>query len=304
MVGKINKEELLDSVSKLPVLSKVVSRAIQLISDPNCSIRDLVDIVSKDQTISAKVVKLANSAFYGTPRRITSLSEALVRLGLKTANSLLITASVSNVFKNMASNKIMTQKQLWSHSYAVAFLSGSIAKATRRQDRDLAFTAGILHDIGKLILANYLKKSYEDVLKLAINQGAELWAIEEKSLGISHAMVGGMVLDYWSFPEVIVTAVARHHLPIKENEFDPLAGILRLADGMVLEKGIGISGENSQSELNDFIQKNLGISDEMRSAFLDLLDSELVAMSELFGNGEDGLSLVLLPDSVKSVKEI
>jgi putative nucleotidyltransferase with HDIG domain len=300
MISKINRDDLLISVSKLPVLSKVVSHAIKIISDPNCSIRELVDVISKDQSISAKVVKLANSAFYGTPRRITSLSEALVRLGLKTTNSLLITASVSNLFKNMANSNILNQRQLWSHSYAVAFTSGSIAKASRRADRDLAFTSGILHDIGKLILANYLKSSYEEVFKLALNSNAELWDVEEKTLGFSHATVGGLVLDHWSFPEAIITSIANHHKVISESEFDPLVGILQLSDGLVIEKGIGISSGPPRLEAFELIQNKLGLSDEMLLGISDLLDSELGTMSEFFGSDEFGMSLAILPDSMKN----
>ena len=297
MIRKINKEELLVSVNRLPVLSNVVSKAIKLIEDPNCSIRELSDIISKDQSISVKVVRLANSAFYGTPRKMTSLHEALIRLGLKTSRSLLITASMSNLFRKMADGFIITKSQLWTHSYAVAFISGSIAKATKRVDNDIAFTAGIIHDIGKLILANHLKNSYQDIVKLSIDSNVELWTVEDQKLGLNHATIGGLVLDHWNFPETIVTAVSNHHSLTCESEFDSLTGVLTLADGLAIEKGIGISSVGIPHELIGYIQEIISLSDEKRTRITDLLMDELASLGELFHEDKEGVPLALMTDS-------
>ena len=284
MVGKIKKEELLESVTKLPVLSEVVMRAIKLIDDPQCSIRELTDLMSKDQSISAKIIKIANSAFYGFPRKIFSLSEAFIILGFRTIRSLLITASVSDLLKGPVDGYIITKGDLWKHSYAVAFTAGNVAKSVRRHMMDTAFTAGILHDIGKLILGNYLKGAYQEVLLTAQTSNISLAMAEEKLLGYNHAAVGGMVLDHWNFPEIIVNAVSNHHQIMNQENYEPMDAILHLADNWVLEEGIGIAPCEGIIEPDLEIQHTMGLSIEMKDEILNRLKTELTAMEEIFND--------------------
>lgn len=304
MIGKIKKDDLLQSVSKLPVLSEVVTRAMNLIDDPNCSIRELTDILSKDQSLSAKIIKLANSAFYGFSRKIHSLSEAFIILGFKTVRSLLITASVSDVLKGPLEGYVITKGELWRHSYAVAYTAGNIAKTVKKPVMDAAFTAGILHDIGKLILGNYLKGSYQEILKISQNNNICLSEAEEQSLGYNHATVGGMVLDYWNFPEVLVNAVANHHKKIENNDFDQLTGILYLSDGWVLQKGIGLAQNEPPSEVNGFMQKAMGLSDEFKDSIIRNLDAELIMMSDIFFEDKSGVKLSYMPEGEGNKKKI
>lgn len=306
MIGKIDKEELLDSVTKLPVLSEVVYRAMKLIDDPQCSIRDLTDLISKDQSISAKVMKIANSAFYGFPRKIHSLSEAFIILGFRTIRSLLITASVSDLLRGPVDGYIITKGDLWKHSYAVAFTAGNVARSVKKQLLDASFTAGILHDIGKLILGNYLKGTYQEVLSTARNTNITLPEAEEKLLGYNHAVVGGMVLDHWNFPEVIVNAVSNHHKPLSNgnDEYDPMTGILHVADGWVLEKGIGIVQQENLYKMDTLILQKMGISDETRDDIFKRLDSELVSMHEIFNSDKAGVKLSVMPDVANRKKGI
>lgn len=294
MLRKLTDTEIIDSVDNLPVLSAVVNKSIVILGDPNCSIRDLTDLISKDQSITAKIIKMANSAFYGYPRQIRTLSEAIVILGFRKIRTLLITASASTHLNGSVEGYMIAKGELWKHSYAVAFISGLISKLTGKGQPDEAFTVGILHDIGKLILGNFLRGSYNEIVDLAHETDVNFAVAEERILGIHHAEVGGIILDKWNFPSFMSGTVRKHHHPLESEENKTLVEILSLADTWVREFGIGIGiGDNHPSDdLEQYIIKELGIDETIKSQIQGYLIGEMEQMEDLFPSDKNSVDLV------------
>lgn len=292
MLKKVTDQQILESVNNLPVLSEVVNRSIVMLGDTECSIRDLTDLISKDQSITAKIIKMANSAFYGYPRQIRTLSEAIVILGFRQIRTLLITASASTHLNGTVEGYMIAKGDLWKHSYAVAYVAGLISKLSQKSKPDEAFTAGILHDIGKLILGNFLKGSYSEVVKLANENKINFATAEEKLLGIHHAEVGGRILEKWNFPEFMVHTVRKHHNPLESDENKALIGIVSLANTWVREFGIGISDNNDTDNLEESIIKELDIDESMKKHVEEYLSSEMKQMGDLFPNDDKSVKLV------------
>lgn len=292
MLKKVTDKEILESVNNLPVLSEVVNRSIAMLGDSECSIRDLTDLISKDQSITAKIIKMANSAFYGYPRQIRTLSEAIVILGFRQIRTLLITASASEHLNGTIEGYMIAKGDLWKHSYAVAYVAGLISKLSEKAKPDEAFTTGILHDIGKLILGNFLKGSYSEVVKLANENKISFAIAEEKLLGIHHAEVGGRILEKWNFPEFMTFAVRKHHNPLENDECKALIGIVNLADTWVREFGIGISDIDNSSSFEEHIIKELGIDESVKKHVEEYLTSEMDKMKDLFPDDNKSVKLV------------
>lgn len=293
MLRKVSKEIILKSVENLPALSEVVSRCMTMLGDPNCSIRELTELISKDQSITAKIIRIANSAFYGYSRQIKTLSDAIVILGFRQIRTLLITASTSNHLSGKVEGYMIAKGELWKHSYAVAFTSGLISRLTNKGESDEIFTAGILHDIGKLVLGNHLKGSYRDIVSYAQKKNISIAAAEEKILGMHHAEVGGLILEHWNFPEVMTESVRMHHNPLDVEENRDLVGVLNLADNWVRERGIGVGACNNISDgLEDSILKNLKIDEDIKEQVLGYLEDEMAQMEDIFPASEDTVKLV------------
>ncbi len=292
MLKKVTNQQILESVNNLPVLSEIVNRSIAMLSDSECSIRDLTELISKDQSITAKIIKMANSAFYGYPRQIRTLSEAIVILGFRQIRTLLITASASTHLNGTIDGYMIAKGELWKHSYAVAYTAGLISKLSEKAKPDEAFTAGILHDIGKLILGNFLKGSYSEVVELANEHKINFAIAEEKLLGIHHAEVGGLILEKWNFPEFMTFAVRKHHNPLESDEGKELIGIVSLADTWVKEFGIGISDNQDSESLEENIIKELSIDEGVKKHVEEYLSSEMNKMRDLFPDDNKSVKLV------------
>jgi putative nucleotidyltransferase with HDIG domain len=292
MLKKVTDKQILESVNNLPVLSEVVNRSIAMLNDSECSIRDLTDLISKDQSITAKIIKMANSAFYGYPRQIRTLSEAIVILGFRQIRTLLITASTSTHLNGTVEGYMIAKGELWKHSYAVAYVAGLISKLSEKAKPDEAFTVGILHDIGKLILGNFLKGSYSEVVKLANKNKINFAIAEEKLLGIHHAEVGGRILEKWNFPEFMAFAVRKHHNPLESDDNKALIGIVNLADTWVREFGIGIGNNEDSESLEKSIIKELDIDETVKKHVEEYLSSEMKQMGDLFPSDNKEVKLV------------
>lgn len=201
----------LDSVPSLPGLYFEVVRELES-SDP--SLKKIGRIVAKDAGMAAKVLQMVHSAFFGPRIRVSSPEQAVVYLGTETTKMLVLTANIFSKFEN-ALLQTFPLDALWAHGQATSKLAGLIAKAEELDSHVVshAAMAGLLHDIGKLILAGYLPGDYRKVMTLACQEHVPLHEAERKFFGATHAELGGYVLGLWGLPEVIVEAVAWHHNP-------------------------------------------------------------------------------------------
>lgn len=229
LVCSLDRDTVLSGVRNLPSLSAVVVDLLQSMDNENADTRQLAEKLSRDQALSAKVLRLANSSFYGLRGKVVSIGDAIVVLGLHGVRSLAIAAAVAGVFseKTGASGCISGLGVFWRHSIAVALFAKALAHQRKLNDGN-AFVAGLLHDIGRLALACCFPGHLAAVEKDRIVTGDSWLTAERRVLGFDHAEVGALLADYWCFPALLTQTIGLHHVPESCNE--PLVGVVHLAD--------------------------------------------------------------------------
>ncbi len=223
----------------LPTIPIVATKVMQMIEMDNISVEDIANVVTTDPAVAARVLKIANSAFYGCQRQIQTISGAIVVLGFNTLRSLVVAASVKEVYKPFG----LTEKMLWDHSLGAGLASRIIATSTRKANPEEAFLAGLLHDIGKTIMNSLDRDKFQIVMQRCYNEGLFFEEAEESVFTFRHDDVGAMVVKKWNFPESLVTAILHHHRLDFPQETDQymvhLSSVIAMADLFCHHLGIG-----------------------------------------------------------------
>ncbi|MBL8020324.1 MAG: HDOD domain-containing protein [Leptospirales bacterium] len=282
---KAKIDEQLADIQKLPAMPGVVQKILVLANDPDADIQKLSEEISKDAAITAGVIRLSNSAYYRPQRPVRSVQEAVMTLGLRTVkNIVLITASKGILAIPLEGYK-MDAKDVWDHSLIVAELADRICKMRRtRVPPDVAFTAGILHDIGKIVLAQYFKKAYRQVAaEIDKNPEVSFSQIERSILGYDHAEIGGKLLSIWQFPPELSEAVALQYHPEKAQKNPELTCLVHLANHIALVAGVGVDTGGLSESLSKFALDTLKITDNDLQALYSSLPEFLGELTDLRG---------------------
>lgn len=206
--------------------------------DDRTSALELAQVLSTDQALTAKLIKISNSAYYGFARRVSTVREAVLVLGFKQVRQVAVGASIMNTFRASRPDEGFDLDLFWGHSVAVAVAAESVAKKTRQAKPEDAFTAGILHDIGRLAIRQVMPDKFEEAVALARTGQCSLHAAEQSITGVSHDEVGRALGEKWKFPAHLIDAVAGHHDGRLTLEDDGLAGIVAQCNRWVLHYGL------------------------------------------------------------------
>lgn len=231
--------KVLKSIDQLPPLPEVSQKILQLVNDPESSASDIVTVVRHDQSITANVLRLCNSAYFGFKCRIDSLVEAIVLIGQNQLAELVMISSCIHLFRNEHKGYNMKKGELWRHAIACALLSQIILKKMGFAPDHGLYTAALLHDIGKVILDNHMKDKYQQVIGRIREANVPFHAAEQETLGIDHAEVGAQIMEAWNLPDNIVRGIRMHHRPEARPGSKDFSSIIHLCDLLSLHKGIG-----------------------------------------------------------------
>ncbi len=270
-MGKVTLESIVEAVNDMPALPHVVLKVMDLTEDPNSTAQDINAVLNQDQGMTAKVLKMANSAFYGFPRRIATVTDATLFLGFKTVRSIVMAASVSDILRQEIEGYALAPGELWRHSQCVAMAARHIAKKNKFGFVDVAYTAGLLHDIGKVILNSTLKESYHEVVQMVAEQNIPFMDAENEVLGFNHAIVGSKIAEKWNLPPELVEAIAYHHNPEKAEVNKNLTAMVHVADAICLSMGIGIGIDGMLYPLSEQALELVGIN----ASDIDIIVSQL-----------------------------
>ncbi len=227
----IDREQLRLRVRELPALPQAALEALAVLRDEEASAERCGELIARDQALLARTLCLANSAFYGVPGRVGSIRDAVHLLGRRALISLLTVATVSRQFDQHSCPQFVFAG-FWRHAMAVALAAHGLAHALGG-DEDLAFTSGLLHDIGRLALAAHFPAEMGATIARAHEMDSGLVAIEQEMLGTDHVEVAAQVAAQWKFPPEVVQAIASHHAPVAAAGGGPsLADIVHVADAM------------------------------------------------------------------------
>ena len=232
-------DNLIRQVQDLPSLPIAVTRVMQLTNDPKAGLSDVAHALASDQGLAARVLKLANSAYYGSSRRIGTVSEAVVILGMRTTRNLTLATSCQDMLEREVQGYFLPRGALWRHSLACAAAAQNLARRAHFRGTEEAFVAGLLHDIGKVVMSAYLKAEFAQVLTRVAKGRLTFSDAEREVLGFDDAEVGARLLERWNLPSTLVTAVRYHHAPSQAPE-SPLAALVHVADTICLTLGIGL----------------------------------------------------------------
>jgi putative nucleotidyltransferase with HDIG domain len=262
----INKEleTMIMTASDLPTIPVVATKVMQLIEAENVTADELARVVASDPAVAARVLKISNSSYYGCQRQIQTLSHAIVVLGFGTLKSLVVAASVKQVYQPYG----LTEKMLWEHSFGAGLAARMIAKETRRVSEEEAFLGGLFHDIGKIILNTMDSQRFQGVMQVCYNDGLTFEAAEQRAYSYTHSEVGGLVIKKWNFPDLLMKAVLKHHTFDFDADDDQhqinLTCAVGLANLFCHKIGIGTREPDDELELLQSIPAQKLALDEQR----------------------------------------
>lgn len=243
----------------LPSLPEVAARVLQVVDNPRSSAADLGRAISLDPALTARLLRLANSALYGYAGRIGTAVQAVTLLGFAQVRSLVLTVSILDVFLRSREKQVIPHREFWQHCIACAVAARTLARAKRICPPEEAFVAGLLHDLGKIVLATVIPDPYREVVARAEAEGCLLAAAEQGTLGLTHAVVGGWATAKWQLPASLVGAVERHHEWVTDAPAPGLARCVFLANQVVGGDEFGWSGNGQRAELNGDLLAAVGI---------------------------------------------
>jgi putative nucleotidyltransferase with HDIG domain len=232
------------SVSNLPSLPMVVSTIVQLVKNPKTSADEITRVIKTDPSLTAKIFKLVNSAYYGFPREIKTLSSAIMILGFNDVKNLAMSATVFEIFSDDNQNITFSRQKLWQHSVAVAVTSRMLAERSKYREPEEVFIAGLLHDIGKIIIDLIWHDLFIQVLDKVSKEKSFFKSAEMAVLGITHAEIGMLLCEHWNMPQALCQAINFHHSPERAPaDIFPVTAFIHAADVFTRIKKIGSGGD-------------------------------------------------------------
>lgn len=264
----------IEKIDQLPTLPIIITELLGLLDNPKSTPREINELIKNDQALTSKTLRLVNSSYYGFPRKIATVTEAIVILGFDTIRNLAVSAGMVKLLKGKG---IFDKEKFWHHTVAVAFMAKLIAQNVKYQNPEVAFVSGLLHDISKIFEDLYFNAEFIKALKMSEETGKPLNEAENEILGYDHGAIGKRLADSWNLPKPIVASIAYHH-DLEKNifpEHEQLVAIVNLADTLVRLKKIGDSGNYGKNLVSLKIMGILKLTKEQIPGLLKEFDEEI-----------------------------
>jgi putative nucleotidyltransferase with HDIG domain len=278
---RLSLDTLVRQIGSLPTLPTVLQRVIELVNNPKTSAIQLARIILDDQALTARLLRLVNSPFYGFPRRISTVTEAVTILGFHAVRNLLVTASVVDLLQGEETADF-SPTRLWEHSIATAVGAGLLARFSRSEDREEAFVAGLLHDVGKLVVYQVYPEEWLRSLATARRDDVPLSVAELRVLGFTHDQVGRLLTEHWKLPVRLGEAIACHHRPDNAQSARKEAAVVHIADIFSRALALGSGGDDSVPPASEAAWSRLGLGE-------DVLDSLMIELEEQYGQARGAI---------------
>jgi putative nucleotidyltransferase with HDIG domain len=275
---------ILREIKTLPTLPDVATRVLEMTQNPDVSPRELTEMVESDPAIATRLLKLVNSPFFGVRGTVTSVQQALIFVGVSNLRNLVLSTAVMDLFDTEGSVGSFNRKELWEHSIATAIAARFIARETRLLDPDIAFTAGLIHDVGKVVIDRHFREDFERIIQLVDSHKATMCDAETAVLGLDHSEVGLFLAERWNLPEPLREAIGYHHDPRRAPSQQQLAALINLADIMARKLKAGSGGGVDPKLTPDALQSAKMESDqfdELQVMLEDVLQTQLNEMRAL-----------------------
>lgn len=274
MENEILKEKV-QNILQLPALPTIAVEVASLIDNPNTSVSKLTQVISADQVLTAKVLKIANSPFYGFQRKISTLDFAIMVLGFDSLKEILISVSLISAFKKKE-DKYFHSKEFWEHSLATGIAGRTLARQLGYRISGESFVAGLIHDIGILVTHQYFHEDYVRIVEAVTDGKSSFQEMEPKVLMSTHGDIGAWLAERWNLPEQLIEAIKFHHRPELAERNPQLTALIHFVDYLCHKLGIGALPYETVNEYNPEALRILNISEaEITQAFYDSFGTKL-----------------------------
>jgi putative nucleotidyltransferase with HDIG domain len=267
--------DLLAKVESLPSMPSAAAKVISLLENPETTASEIESAIKLDAGLTANILKLVNSAYFGFAAEVGSVRKAIVLLGLKRLVQVVMTSCVNALLEKQVVGYDLPPGELWRHSIAVSVAAEGLVNELKIPAPEELFTAALLHDVGKLILGKFVRQDIKEI-ELKASEGVAFQTAEQKVLGTDHAEIGAYILKSWFLPQQIVNAVRWHHDPDSAEETNTLIDVVHVADVMCLMIGIGVGREGLQYEPSASVSKRLGL----KSSHIEMIASQTLLWTD------------------------
>ena len=264
------RDSILLKVRTIPAMPSAVVKLKQYLSDPDVSFDELAKVIEFDPGLTANLLQLANSAYFGWSGRIKTVKEAITRLGTNRIFQMVLCMSVAPLVRKPIKGYGMEANDLWQHSIATAICADQIARIQKIPNSEEAFTAGLLHDMGKILLGTFVEIDDRPIKDLIQTGSMSFNEAERNVLGIDHAEAAAELLQYWKLPENVVAAARWHHNPEEaDDKFRSIVDLVHVADILCIRMGWGIGADGPLYCLNEEAEERLGINSSVEDEVTD-----------------------------------
>jgi HD-like signal output (HDOD) protein len=283
------KTRIINKLKEIKSFPQFVVETLRKLNDPMSNASDVAASLSRDEGLVLRTLKLANSAAYGMSRNISDVSEAIALLGYKNISNIVLAATVYSVMDKGLNGYALDRGELWRHSLTTAYAARFIAQSTKKIPPEEAYVGGLLHDVGKIVLNDYVHFGYGLIIKEVEEQHIPFTEAETKIIGFDHATVGSLLVERWNLPKGYYHSTLLHHKPNEleqeSAEFQPLVDVVSVANSICLMMGIGIGADGLQNYMYPEPLERLGINkyEQLMSELVDFASAAAQEMADMKG---------------------
>lgn len=272
-------------LSKLPSVAAIPTASVEivrLLQEPDIPNAKLAQAIEYDPSLTSNVLRLANSAYFGYPRSVSTIRDAIFLLGRNEIFQMVVASFVGKMTRQSVRGYGLSPSELWDHLMGVAVVSRKLGQVLHDKIPSYTFTAGLLHDIGKIVLGTFSDVDPAPILELAKQEHIALVAAEQRILGIDHAEIGALLLESWNLPAYLAEAVRWHHDPAKDPGQAVVAGLVYVADALCIVSGIGISVNGHMRRLAEGVLGKARLETRVSEEVIEHALAELDGLREVF----------------------
>lgn len=276
---------IMEEVDHLNPVSNVAGQVMALVDDPDCGMSDLSEIIRHEPALTANVLKLANSSYFGLPGKIADAKQAIIYLGMAQVVDLVLLASCSENLNGSHDGYGLNSGELWKSAVSAAIISNDLADIKGLKHKSHLFTGALLRDIGKVVLNQHVHSAMAQILHRVKTQSITFKEAEKQVLGFDHTQVGAMMAKAWHFPSALQCIISDYHKPLEAKGCFLEASIVHLADAICRSMEIGLGVDDASYPVDERISLTLGLIDSDIQGVIDGFDSKIARVNELFSVG-------------------
>lgn len=280
---KVCRETILSKISSVSAIPTASVELLRLLQEPDVPTAKLAHAIEYDPSLTSNLLRLANSAYFGYPRSVSTVRDAIFLLGRNEIFQLVVASVVGKMTRKSVKGYGLSPSELWDHLMAVAVASKKLGEVLHPKIPSYTFTAGLLHDIGKVVLGTFGEVDPDPILELAQEEQIHMAAAEQRILGIDHAEVGALLLESWNLPAYLAEVVRWHHEPAKDTGQAVVAGLVHVADALCIVSGIGIRVDGHIRRLAEEVLGKARLETRVSEEVVAHALTELETLRDVFG---------------------